>query len=112
MPTAGTDPTVQLEDLAAGGERLASSAEMNGPLHAPVTDRVRANTWVPVNDRLDSETQLRMREAAAPASSDELTRRITQLDYEWEFKRHGTSWKTRPIVSAPIRVDCRTSAST
>ena len=60
---------------------------MNEPLHAPVTDRVRANTWVAVNDRLDIETQLRMREAAASASTDELTRRITQLDYEWDFDR-------------------------
>jgi hypothetical protein len=60
---------------------------MNGVTHAPVTDRVRANTWVPVNDRLDTETQLRMHEAAASASTDELTRRITQLDYEWDFDR-------------------------
>jgi hypothetical protein len=60
---------------------------MNGAMHAPVTDRVRANTWVPVNDRLNSEAQLRMREAAASASTDELTRRITQLDYGWDFDR-------------------------
>lgn len=59
---------------------------MNGTLHAPATDRVRANTWVPVNDRLDSEAQLRMRQAAA-ASTDEVTRRIGQLDYEWDFDR-------------------------
>jgi hypothetical protein len=60
---------------------------MNGALHAPATDRVRANTWVPVNDRLDREAQLRMREAAASASTDELTRRTTQLEYEWDFDR-------------------------
>ena len=60
---------------------------MNGVTHAPATDRVRANTWLPVNDRLDTEAQLRMREAAASASTDELTRRITQLDYEWDFDR-------------------------
>ena len=56
-------------------------------MHAPVPDRVRANTWFPVNDRLDMEAQLRMREAAALASTDELTRRVTQLDYEWDFDR-------------------------
>ena len=28
-----------------------------------------------------------MRAAAASASADELTRRITQLDYEWDFDR-------------------------
>ena len=56
-------------------------------MHAPASDRVRANTWLPVNDRLDLEAQLRMREAAASASTDELTRRITQLDYEWDFDR-------------------------
>jgi hypothetical protein len=60
---------------------------MSGVLHAPVPDRVRANTWVPVNDRLDVETQRRMREAAASASSDDLTRRISQLDCEWDFDR-------------------------
>jgi hypothetical protein len=60
---------------------------MKGDLHAPVTDRVRANTWVPVNDRLDIETQLRIREAAASASAETLTRRLTQLDYEWDFDR-------------------------
>ncbi len=60
---------------------------MNSVAHAPIPDRVRANTWVPVNDRLDLEAQLRMRDAAASASGDELTRRITQLDYEWDFDR-------------------------
>jgi hypothetical protein len=60
---------------------------MNDVIHAPATDRVRANTWPPVNDRLDSQARLRLREAAAFASSDELGRRITQLDYEWDFDR-------------------------
>jgi hypothetical protein len=73
--------------LRAAGGRLAWVGEMNRAMHAPATDRVRANTWVPVNDRLDTEAQMRMREAAASASTDELTRRITQLDYEWEFDR-------------------------
>jgi hypothetical protein len=36
---------------------------------------------------LDIEAQLRMREAASSASTDELTRRVTQLDYEWNFDR-------------------------
>lgn len=60
---------------------------MNGLMHAPVPDRVRANTWPPVNDRLDTEAQIRLSRAAAAASSDELTRRIAQLDYEWDFDR-------------------------
>jgi hypothetical protein len=60
---------------------------MNDVMHAAVPDRVRANTWVPVNDRLDIETQLRIREAAAFGSSDELTQRITHLDNEWDFDR-------------------------
>ena len=60
---------------------------MNAALHAPVTDRVRANTWAPVNDRLDMEAQLRIRQAAASASTEALTRHITQLDYEWDFDR-------------------------
>jgi hypothetical protein len=60
---------------------------MDSTLHAPVHDRVRANTWPPVNERLDLEAQLRLRVAAGSASSDELTRRLTQLDYEWDFDR-------------------------
>ena len=60
---------------------------MNGATHAPVTDRVRANTWVPVNNRLDTEAQLRIREASSSASTDALSRRITQLDHEWDFDR-------------------------
>jgi hypothetical protein len=60
---------------------------MDSVLHSPVTDRVRANTWLPVNDRLDRDAQLRMREAAESASTDDITRRITQLDYEWDFDR-------------------------
>ena len=56
-------------------------------MHSAVADRVRANTWPPVNDRLDAEAQLRLREAAATASTEVLTRRIAQLDYEWDFDR-------------------------
>jgi hypothetical protein len=46
---------------------------MTSVLHAPVCDRVRANTWPAVNDRLDGEAEFRLREAAASASADELT---------------------------------------
>lgn len=60
---------------------------MSDVLHAPASDRVRANTWPPVNEWLDSQAQLRLREATASASSDELTRRITWLDHEWDFDR-------------------------
>jgi hypothetical protein len=56
-------------------------------MHAPVSDRVRANTWPPLNDRLDLEAQLRLREAAASASVDELTRGIERLDRSWDFDR-------------------------
>ena len=60
---------------------------MDGVLHSPVTDRVRANTWPPVNDRLDLEAQQRLRVAEGLAETGELTRRVTQLDYEWDFDR-------------------------
>jgi hypothetical protein len=36
---------------------------------------------------LDLEAQLRIRDAAESASTDELTRRIAQLDNEWDFDR-------------------------
>jgi hypothetical protein len=60
---------------------------MNSIMHAPEIDRVRANTWPLVNERVDLEAQLQLREAAASASTDELTRRITQRDNEWDFDR-------------------------
>lgn len=60
---------------------------MSGILHASSCDRVRANTWAEINDRLDTEAQVRLRAAAASSSTDELTRHITQLEYEWDFDR-------------------------
>jgi hypothetical protein len=60
---------------------------MDAVLHAPVPDRTRANTWPEVNDRLDAHAQLRLRRAAAAASSDELTGQISRLDHEWNFDR-------------------------
>ena len=56
-------------------------------MHTPVADRVRANTWPAVNERLDREAQLRLREAATLTGSDELTTRMTRLDDEWDFDR-------------------------
>jgi hypothetical protein len=55
-------------------------------IHAPAHDRVRANTWAPVNDKLDIEAQLRLREAVNAASS-QLTSRLHELDQEWDFDR-------------------------
>ena len=55
-------------------------------MHAPSPDRVRANTWRTVNDRLDRGSQLRLRRAAAE-SSDELSDRLDNLDREWDFER-------------------------
>ena len=60
---------------------------MNGAVHAPATDRVRANTWPALNDRIDTNAQLRLRQAAATENAETLTTRIRQLDYEWDFDR-------------------------
>lgn len=59
---------------------------MNAITHAPEVDHVRANTWPDVNDRLDIETQLRLRRAAAMPEGH-VTERITSLDAEWDFER-------------------------
>ena len=59
---------------------------MNVIAHAPEVDHVRANTWPDVNDRLDIETQLRLRRAAA-MPEDRQSERITDLDTEWDFER-------------------------
>jgi hypothetical protein len=60
---------------------------MDALVHAPLTDRVRANTWPAINDRIDTEAQLRLRQAAAAASSDAFTTPIARLDHEWDFNR-------------------------
>jgi sirohydrochlorin ferrochelatase len=60
---------------------------MTSVLHAAVPDRVRANTWPPLTERLDAQAQLRLRHTAASASTGELTRRIAELDSEWPFDR-------------------------
>ncbi len=59
---------------------------MDAIAHTPTSDRVRANTWPQVNERIDADAQLRLREAGS-TSSDDLSRRIAQLDREWDFDR-------------------------
>lgn len=54
--------------------------------HSPEVDRVRANTWREVNDRIERDAQLRLRRAAAMADS-EVSERITELEREWDFDR-------------------------
>ena len=59
---------------------------MDAALHAPPADRVRANTWPPVNERLDAAVQVRLRRLSA-ASPDELRDAVESLDREWDFER-------------------------
>lgn len=54
--------------------------------HAPDVDRIRANTWPDVNRRLDHEAELRLRFYAAQDGAV-LTRRIEELDREWDLDR-------------------------
>jgi hypothetical protein len=54
--------------------------------HAPDTDRTRANTWREINERLDHETELRLR-SAATQDRGALTERIEELEREWDFDR-------------------------
>ncbi len=54
--------------------------------HAPDADRLRANTRPDVNERLDQNTELRIREAAS-RSKDGVTDRIIDLGREWNFDR-------------------------
>src|SRR5947209_14291072 len=54
--------------------------------HAPDADRLHANTGPEVNERLDHNTELRLREAAS-RSKDGLTDRIIDLGREWNFDR-------------------------
>jgi hypothetical protein len=55
--------------------------------HAPTGDRVRANTWHEVNERIDRRTRLQLRRAGGTASSAELATSIERLDREWSFDR-------------------------
>lgn len=58
---------------------------MDVPVHSPVPDRVRANTWPPINDRLDAEARTRLRDASA--ATHEVSERLSYLDSEWDFDR-------------------------
>ena len=49
-------------------------------------DRVRANTSEEVNCRIDRETDERVREYAH-RSPDDITRRMNELDREWDIER-------------------------
>jgi hypothetical protein len=49
-------------------------------------DRVRANTYEKINLRIDREIDARVREYAKK-SSQEITRRIGELDREWDIER-------------------------
>jgi hypothetical protein len=49
-------------------------------------DRVRANTSEEINRRIDREIDARVREYAKK-SSEEITRRIGELDREWDIER-------------------------
>lgn len=49
-------------------------------------DRVRANTSAEVNRRIDREIESRVRDYGQ-RSGDEITRRIEELDREWDMER-------------------------
>lgn len=49
-------------------------------------DRVRANTSEAINRRIDRAIEARVREYAQK-SSEEITRRIDELDLEWDIER-------------------------
>ena len=53
--------------------------------HSGDLDRVRANTWHEVNERLDTQAAARI-EAAAIQGSD-ISREISERDSEWDFDR-------------------------
>lgn len=55
-------------------------------MHAPPSDRVRANTWPEVNERLDRRAELSLR-AAAGSPAEDVSARIERLDREWDFDR-------------------------
>jgi hypothetical protein len=53
--------------------------------HAPEADRVRANTWHEVNERLDAQAALRIQGAESDGTN--LSQLIAQADREWDFER-------------------------
>jgi hypothetical protein len=54
-------------------------------VHATDIDRVRANTWREVNERLDAEAALRIQSVAE--NGETLSDSIAELDREWDFER-------------------------
>jgi hypothetical protein len=53
--------------------------------HAPEADRVRANTWQEVNERLDAQAALRIQ--GSEGDGKNLSQLIAQADREWDFER-------------------------
>ncbi|MCW5980826.1 MAG: hypothetical protein KIT09_22285 [Bryobacteraceae bacterium] len=53
--------------------------------HVTDPDRIRANTWAPVNEWLDRKAELRLRQHAWQNGG--ITRRIEELGREWDFER-------------------------
>lgn len=53
--------------------------------HVAEPDRVRANTWHEVNERLDAQAAVRIQTAAS--GGEDLNRAIAELDREWDFER-------------------------
>lgn len=70
-----------------GGLWMRSGTIDRLPVHAPPPDRVRANTWPDVNERLDRTAQLRLRADAVSRSGERVTERLDTLDREWDFDR-------------------------
>jgi len=54
--------------------------------HSAELDRVRANTWAKLNQRMDTKTEARLREDTA-RDHEGLDRRLQELDREWDFER-------------------------
>jgi hypothetical protein len=58
----------------------------SGDSHEGSPDRVRANTAPEINLRLDAEAEERVRRSAT-LSAEQLSRRIAELDREWDMER-------------------------
>ena len=71
--------------------------------HVADADRVRANTWHEVNERLDAQAAARIHSGAS--GRKDLSSEIAQLEGEWDFERVMEA-EAATMVKRPMSSSC------
>jgi len=79
-------PTTAATEVIGGVSGTETTQQSQRPQAQPPGDRVRANTSEEFNQLIDQETDIHVR-AFAQMGPEEISRRIRQLDQEWDMER-------------------------